>query len=103
MRFLALWRHWYKTTKYTFFFLGVKNQGFAFHEHNGYGNNNTKLGAPFTNFWFDDNWLARYASQAYFMGLPNGLTSYQNFTRWQIMGGDTSYWTPYMASADYID
>lgn len=33
---------------------------YAYFEHNGRGVNNTAMGTPFTNFWFDDNTLARY-------------------------------------------
>jgi len=50
---------------------------------------------PFTNFWFDDNWLARYMSQAYNKPVPNGLSQYNDFTRWAVIGGTTASWTPY--------
>lgn len=35
--------------------IDVSDAGYAFHEHNGRGVNNTQQGTPFTNFWFDDN------------------------------------------------
>ncbi|MDB4997615.1 MAG: hypothetical protein JWM74_5047 [Myxococcaceae bacterium] len=74
------------------------NGGFAFHEHNGRGAGGASSGGPFTNFWFDDNWLARYMSSAYGRPLPNGLSDYTDFTRWRILGGDATAWTPYGSS-----
>jgi hypothetical protein len=59
------------------------------------------MGNPFTNFWFDDNWLSRYMSQAYFKNLPYGLSEYEEFTRWRILGGPDVYWKPY--GSDYFD
>jgi hypothetical protein len=78
----------------------IPNQG-AFHEHSARGLNNQLMGNPFTNFWFDDNWLARYMSQAYSKALPYGLSEYQDFTRWRILGGHDVYWKPY--GSDYFD
>jgi hypothetical protein len=56
-------------------------------------------GKPFTQFWFDDNWLARYMSTAYGQQLPNGLSKYSDMTRWQILGGDGTNWNRYGATA----
>ena len=39
--------------------IDIASGGFAYHEHAGRGINNNIMGAPFTNFWFDDNSLAR--------------------------------------------
>jgi hypothetical protein len=75
--------------------LEAPGSGSAFYEHNGRGKNNRNLAAPFTNFWFDDNWLARYMSRAYHKPEPNGLTQYHDFTRWQILTGDITSWSPY--------
>jgi hypothetical protein len=72
--------------------------GHAFHEHAGKGVGGAATGTPFTVFWFDDNWLARYMSQAYAMPLPDGLSDYTDFTRWRILGGDRTNWTPYGSS-----
>lgn len=33
---------------------------YAYHEHSGRGIDNKVFGNPFTNFWFDDNSLAKY-------------------------------------------
>jgi len=76
-------------------------KGSAFHEHNGRGEYGSVRGNAFLNFWFDDNWLARYMSQAYHMQEPYGLSKYNDFTRWQIIGGDDQNWHPYLS--DYID
>jgi hypothetical protein len=81
--------------------IDTKSCGFAFHEHDGKGAGGATTGTPFTNFWFDDNWLARYMSQAYARPLPNGLSSYSDFTRWRIVGGDRTQWIPYGTS--YFD
>jgi hypothetical protein len=75
--------------------------GSAFWEHNGRGAGNAVLATPFSNFWFDDNWLARYVAQAYNRPLPNGLSAYPDFNRWQILAGDTTAWTPY--GSDFFD
>jgi hypothetical protein len=79
--------------------LDTSSGGYAFHEHNGIGIGGAQTGTPFTQFWFDDNWLARYASQAYQRPLPQGLSSYPDFTRWRILGGDATAWSPYSGSA----
>lgn len=75
--------------------IDVSGGGSSFEEHNGKGAGNQTLDTPFSNFWFDDNWLARYMAQAYNQPEPYGLSSYSDFTRWRILGGDTSNWTPY--------
>jgi hypothetical protein len=69
--------------------------GFSFHEHNGRGLRGESRAAPFTHFWFDDNWLARYVSQSYGLPEPSGLSEYTDFNRWKILAGDFQYWTPY--------
>ena len=66
--------------------------GRAFEEHNGRGVNGTQEGTPFSQFWFDDNYLARYMSEAYGAPVPQGL--YVSPTRWQIIGLDAGTW-PY--------
>lgn len=73
----------------------------AFYEHNGKGKANLSLVAPFTNFWFDDNWVARYMSRAYGRPEPYGLSYYNDFTRWQILSGDITNWSPY--NQDHFD
>jgi hypothetical protein len=76
--------------------------GSAFFEHNGYGSNTVSIGTPFTNFWFDDNWLTRYLSEAYGRSLPHGLSDYTDFTRWRILSGAVDpFWVPY--KEDYFD
>lgn len=72
--------------------------GYAFHEHNGKGISGQSMGAPFTLFWFDDNWLARYMTEAYGRPAPNGLSGYTDFNRWKILGWDPSNWQPYKES-----
>jgi hypothetical protein len=81
--------------------IDVSNAGHAFQEHNGRGAGDTASGTPFSNFWFDDNWLARYASIAYGQTSPDGLSTYTDFTRWRILGGDTTAWILY--NSDYVD
>ncbi len=34
---------------------------------------------------------------------PNGLSDYTDFTRWRIVGGDPTYWTPYPNDKTYVD
>lgn len=85
--------------------IDVHSGGYAFVEHNGREytskeHNGRRVdkparNKPFHNFWFDDNWLARYMAQAYSRSEPSGLSKYSDFTRWQIIGGDTSNWLPY--------
>ena len=67
----------------------------AFCEHNGMGEQGVMKGQPFSNFWFDDNDLARLMSTAYEKELPYGLSEYTNFTRWSILYGFNEYWVPY--------
>jgi hypothetical protein len=81
--------------------LDTNGSGFAFHEHNAKAVGGATQGLPFTNFWFDDNWLARYMSNAYGRTPPNGLWEPTDFTRWRIMDGNTISWTPY--NSDYYD
>lgn len=76
--------------------------GYAFFEHNGRGKNGMNTSISFTNFWFDDNWLARYMSNAYDRPAPNGLSERSGFVRWNIMGGDRKNWTPY-SEDPYLD
>ncbi len=76
--------------------------GHAFFEHDGKGQGGAASGVPFTQFWSDDNWLARYMSQAYGRTLADGLSEYADFTRWRILGGDGANWAPY-GSDTYID
>ena len=82
--------------------LDPNSGGYAFHEHNGLGINGQATGTPFTVFWFDDNQLASYMSEAYGRSKPSGLSDTSDFTRWQVLSGDVTHWTPY-AESDYID
>jgi hypothetical protein len=66
----------------------------AFHEHNGAGAQGQQLAAPFTNFWFDDNWLARYMTGAYGYAAPDGLRAAPR-VRWRILEGDATNWSAY--------
>jgi len=66
----------------------------AFHEHNGRGADGQQLATPFTNFWFDDNWLARYTTRIYGHAPPDGLRDAQR-ARWRILEGNTTGWTRY--------
>eukprot|EP01098_Paradermamoeba_levis_P002735 TRINITY_DN131_c0_g1_i1.p1 TRINITY_DN131_c0_g1~~TRINITY_DN131_c0_g1_i1.p1 ORF type:complete len:450 (-),score=114.98 TRINITY_DN131_c0_g1_i1:53-1348(-) len=75
--------------------------GCAFHEHNAKGLHNETRGAPFSNFWFDDNILAAFMCEAYGKSLPHGLHKYEDFVRWRILGGDTTGWAPY--NQDFFD
>ena len=75
--------------------------GSAFHEHNAQSVAGVTQGLPFTNFWFDDNFLARYMSSAYGKAAPNGLWEPTDYTRWRILDGNTTSWTPY--NSDYFD
>lgn len=67
----------------------------SFHEHNARGPGNVKNGNPFTQFWFDDNWLSRYMSIAYGAPLPMGLWATQDFNRWQILEMNPTNWVKY--------
>ncbi len=60
--------------------IDVTGGGAAFCEHYGRGAGNTVLANPFTNVWFDDNWLARYMALAYGRTLPYGLSAYPTST-----------------------
>lgn len=40
---------------------------------------------------------------AYDTAEPYGLSTYSEFTRWQIVGGDNSNWSPYSNPSGYID
>ena len=64
--------------------------GSAFMEHNGRGAGGVADGQPFSQFWYDDNWLARYMSAAY--GAPQSDGLYSSPGRWQILGLDTNGW-----------
>lgn len=80
--------------------IDVQSGGSAFHEHNGNGSQGAQKGTPFTCFWFDDNWLARYMSRACGREEPYGLSDYSDFTRWRILEGSNE-WKPYEEM--YID
>ena len=67
----------------------------SFEEHDGRGVGGAAEGQPFSQFWFDDNWFARYVSVAYGAPQPFGLWATTDFNRWQILGLDASNWTPY--------
>lgn len=76
--------------------------GYAFHEHSGKGVNGTSRGNPFSQFWLDDNWLARYMSEAYGRPHPNGIVAHPDtFMRWRILGADSTNWFPY--NSDHFD
>lgn len=64
--------------------------GTSFEEHNGRGVGGAIEGQPFSQFWFDDNWLARYMSLAYGAPQPEGL--FASRTRWQILGLEANGW-----------
>jgi hypothetical protein len=81
--------------------IDTNSGGSAFCEHNGKGVGGQTKTTPFTQFWFDDNWLARHMSNAYGRTPPNGLWSPSGFTRWRIMDGNTTQWTPY--NSQYFD
>lgn len=84
---------------------GVSGQ--AFEEHAGRGAGGAldcgRRKCDFSQFWFDDNWLARYMSEAYGAPPPDGLWAPPGFNRWAILGGGTSGWTPYPSPGGYID
>jgi hypothetical protein len=81
--------------------VSAAGEGGAFFEHNGKGVGNQTKTVPFTNFWFDDNWLARYMARTYDRREPYGLSEYHDFTRWQVLDGDTVGWIPY--NQEYFD
>jgi hypothetical protein len=78
-------------------------RGYAFHEHAGRGVFGEQTAAPFYQFWFDDNWLARYVAESYERPHPIGLHDFGHPIRWRIVGGDNRYWTPYPESSPHID
>jgi hypothetical protein len=80
----------------------IESGGYAFHEHNGKGRSGYSSGKPFTVFWFDDNWLGRYMTEAYGRQNPDGLSAYDDFNRWAILGFGTQNWEPYPES-DNLD
>jgi hypothetical protein len=75
---------------------------YAFQEHLGYGQRGILKGSAFNQFWFDDNWVARYVAIAYGRQQPYGLYAPLNYNRWSLIGGDTSFWSlnknPYVTS-----
>jgi hypothetical protein len=77
--------------------------GYAFHEHAGRGVGGEPTAAPFYQFWFDDNWVARYVSVAYGRPHPIGLHDLSHAIRWRVVGGDNAHWTPYSESSPHID
>lgn len=59
-------------------------------------------GNPFSQFWLDDNWLARYMSEAYGRPHPQGIVDHpESFMRWKILGADANNWLPY--NSDHFD
>eukprot|EP01040_Poterioochromonas_malhamensis_P002108 gene2108-2247_t len=72
-------------------------------EHSGRGVDNEARGNPFSNFWFDDNSLAKWMNLAYALPVPAGLHEYDEFTRWRIVGGNATNWTPYSNPQGYND
>jgi len=83
----------------------TSDYGSAFCEHSGtrwIGDSGNTQGA-FTNFWFDDNLLASYATQAWGVQSPSGLTSQSGYVRWRVVSGDSSDWTPYASPNSYPD
>jgi len=83
--------------------IDVSDGGWSFHEHNGKGRGGQARGNPFTNFWFDDNWLCRAMSRAYGRQQPNGLLDYDEFVRWRVIEADTRDWSPYPHPNSYVD
>lgn len=78
-------------------------EGFAFHEHAGRGVRGAQTEAPFYQFWFDDNWLARYMAETYDRPHPIGLHDFNHPLRWRVVGGDNRGWTPYPNGTPHID
>lgn len=77
--------------------------GFAFIEHSGRGVAGERTAPPFHQFWFDDNWLARYVAEAYNREHPIGLHDHGYTIRWRVLGGDNSHFTPYPPSPHVRD
>jgi hypothetical protein len=78
-------------------------EGFAFHEHSGRGLRGAQTSAPFYQFWFDDNWIARYMAETYDRPHPIGLHDFDHPLRWRVVGGDNRGWTPYPNGTPHID
>jgi hypothetical protein len=77
--------------------------GFAFHEHAGRGVRGAQTSPPFYQFWFDDNWIARYMAETYERPHPIGLHDFDHPLRWRVVGGDNRNWTPYPDGTPHID
>lgn len=77
--------------------------GYAFHEHAGRGVRGEQTASPFYQFWFDDNWVARYVSEVYDRPRPSGLHDFGYPIRWRVIAGDNTRWRPYPASSPHID
>ena len=77
--------------------------GHAFHEHAGRGVAGEQTELPFYQFWFDDNWVARYVAETYGRPHPIGLHDFGHPVRWCVVGGDNSQWRPYPESSPHID
>ncbi len=77
--------------------------GYAFHEHAGRGVRGEQTATPFYQFWFDDNWVARYVSEAYDRPQPSGLHDFGYPIRWRVLGGDSGPWKPYPESSPHVD
>eukprot|EP00008_Paramoeba_atlantica_P001474 CAMPEP_0201503984 /NCGR_PEP_ID=MMETSP0151_2-20130828/84954_1 /ASSEMBLY_ACC=CAM_ASM_000257 /TAXON_ID=200890 /ORGANISM="Paramoeba atlantica, Strain 621/1 / CCAP 1560/9" /LENGTH=476 /DNA_ID=CAMNT_0047897685 /DNA_START=121 /DNA_END=1551 /DNA_ORIENTATION=+ len=78
--------------------------GSAFHEHNAIAAGGQPSGGnPFTQFWFDDNWLAHYMSLSYGALRASGLWNPSDFTRWKVIGADITGWYPYPNDSGFID
>jgi len=65
--------------------------GYAFHEHAGRGVGGEQTAWPFYQFWFDDNWVARYVAETYGRPHPNGLHDFGHPIRWRVIGGDNHH------------
>ena len=46
--------------------------------------------------------LAKVLSSAYTRPIPDGLSNYNDFTRWNIMTGNHTNWKPY-GNIEYLD
>lgn len=77
--------------------------GHAFHEHSGRGLLGEQTSAPFYQFWFDDNWVARYMAEAYDRAHPAGLHDRGHAVRWRLLAGDNRHWRPYPSSSPHVD
>ena len=72
----------------------IINADYSFHEHCGL-NRNLELFIPFNNYWYDDNYLARFMADAYDKPSPHGITPRSGFIRWKILGGQLKGWQLY--------